>query len=213
MTGQNSLVAPPASGSSSNREPSRGRRFINFMTGRSRSSSSPKYSPDQPQLGSALPTPAGNPAQASDSLTTAAHPSQEPLQPKPAPVTTLASPTKEPPQLWNQTLEIVKRKLSINNTPFSLDGNNLHSKSATENIQAIIQMLEGAQKDEQKRRLRFPGWHGKEIVVVERLGTVLKTMDKYATIVDVAIQHSPEVTSLVWAGVRGILQVRIIFFC
>ena len=131
-----------------------------------------------------------------------------PVQPAPAPVPTLAPPA---PQLWDQTLEIVKRKLSISNTPFSLDDNNLHSKSATENIQAIIQMLEGAQKDEQKRRLRFPGWHGKEIVVVERLGTVLKTMDKYATIVDVAIQHSPEVTALVWAGVRGILQVRIIF--
>ena len=73
-------------------------------------------------------------------------------------------------------------------------------------------MLEGALEDEQKRRLRFPGWHGKAIVVVERLGTVLKTMNKYATIVDVAIQHSPEVTALVWAGIRVILQVRIIFF-
>ena len=145
-----------------------------------------------------------DPAQASNSLTKAAHPLPGPLQPNPATVT-------PPPQLWDQTLEIVKRKLSINNTPFSLDDNNLHSKSATENIQAIIQMLEGAQKDEQKRRLRFSGWHGKEIVVVERLGKVLKTMDKYATIVDVAIQHSPEVTALVWAGVRGILQVRIRF--
>ena len=143
-----------------------------------------------------------DPAQASDSLTKAV---QGPLQPKPA---TLAPP---PPQLWDQTLEIVKRKLSINNTPFSLDDNKLHSQSAIENIQAIIQMLERAQKDEQKRRLRFPGWHGKEIVVVERLGKALKTMDKYATIVDVAIQHSPEVTALVWAGVRGMLQVRIRF--
>ena len=159
-----------------------------------------------PQLGSAPAPRAVNPA--SDSLTKAA---PGPLQPAPAPVTTLGSPTKEAPQLWDQTLEIVKRKLSINNTPFSLD-DNLHPKSATENIQSIIQMLEGAQEDEQKRRLRFPGWHGKEIVVVERLGTVLKTMNKYATIVDVAIQHSPEVTALVWAGVRGILQVRIIFF-
>ena len=42
---------------------------------------------------------------------------------------------------------------------------------------------------------------------MERLGNILKSVDKYAKIVDTAIQHHPEITSLVWAGARTILQV------
>jgi len=36
---------------------------------------------------------------------------------------------------------------------------------------------------------------------------ILKTIDSYAKLVDTAIQHSPAITALVWAGVRTILQV------
>jgi hypothetical protein len=35
---------------------------------------------------------------------------------------------------------------------------------------------------------------------------IVKGLDKYAGIVDVAIQHSPEITALVWAGARFLLQ-------
>ena len=36
---------------------------------------------------------------------------------------------------------------------------------------------------------------------------ILKTIDSYAKLVDMAIQHSPAITALVWPGVRTILQV------
>lgn len=35
-------------------------------------------------------------------------------------------------------------------------------------------------------------------------------MNKYAPIIDVAVQHSPEITALVWASARFILQVATI---
>ncbi len=41
----------------------------------------------------------------------------------------------------------------------------------------------------------------------ESVTRILKSLDKYTQIVDVAIQHSPEITALVWASARFILQV------
>ena len=41
----------------------------------------------------------------------------------------------------------------------------------------------------------------------EKTNKVLLGLQKAARLGDVAIQHSPEVTALVWAGVRFILEV------
>jgi hypothetical protein len=41
-----------------------------------------------------------------------------------------------------------------------------------------------------------------------RIEKVLKVVEKYSAIVNVAIQHHPDITALVWAGVRLIIQVR-----
>ena len=44
----------------------------------------------------------------------------------------------------------------------------------------------------------------------EYMGTMYKTLqyiNKYATIIDVAIQHQPHITALVWAGLRAVIQV------
>ena len=46
--------------------------------------------------------------------------------------------------------------------------------------------------------------------IVERMGRILKYLEDYAKIVDVAVQHSPEITALVWAGARFLLMVNII---
>ena len=51
---------------------------------------------------------------------------------------------------------------------------------------------------------RSDGW---VIIVREKINSVLKVMDKYMAIGNIAIQHSPTVTVLVWAGVRLGLQV------
>jgi len=41
----------------------------------------------------------------------------------------------------------------------------------------------------------------------DRWRKILKTIDSYARLVDTAIQHSPAITALVWAGVKTILLV------
>jgi ribosomal protein S3 len=41
----------------------------------------------------------------------------------------------------------------------------------------------------------------------QRIERILKIIEKYMTIVDVAIQQSPDITALVWAGVRLTIQV------
>jgi hypothetical protein len=42
----------------------------------------------------------------------------------------------------------------------------------------------------------------------KRFHKIVKGLDTYARIVDVAIQHNPDITALVWAGARFLLQVR-----
>lgn len=43
----------------------------------------------------------------------------------------------------------------------------------------------------------------------ERINKMLMVIDKYSAIVDVSIQHHPDITALVWAGVRLVIQVAL----
>ena len=48
-----------------------------------------------------------------------------------------------------------------------------------------------------------------EVIVVERLGKILKWVDNYSKVVDCAIQANPQMAALLWAGVWGIMRVSI----
>ena len=108
--------------------------------------------------------------------------------------------------IWKKTLAIANQKLIDNNLP-PLDVENLKSQSAEENMQSVIRKLETAHAENKTTQWRY-SWRGREIIVIERLGKILRGVQKYAPIVDTAIQHSPEVTALVWGGAKAILQVR-----
>ena len=43
---------------------------------------------------------------------------------------------------------------------------------------------------------------------MERLGKILKVVEKYSKVVDIAVQCNPQVSALVWAGVWAIMRVR-----
>ena len=111
--------------------------------------------------------------------------------------------------VWAKALEIATKKLSDNNLP-PLNLTNLTSQSAEENIEAIIKALNTIQEDDKKKRWSYI-WHGKEVIVVERLGKILKSMEKYSKVVNTVIQINPQVSALVWAGVWAIMRVRIGF--
>ena len=42
-----------------------------------------------------------------------------------------------------------------------------------------------------------------------RLGKILKIVDNYSTVVGTAVQSNPQVSALVWAGLRAIIQVAL----
>ena len=44
---------------------------------------------------------------------------------------------------------------------------------------------------------------------MERLGEILRSVEKYSSIVDTAIQTNPLVSALVWAGIKGIMLVTL----
>lgn len=54
----------------------------------------------------------------------------------------------------------------------------------------------------------IPGTGGRNPVITRaRIHNILKKMEKYAIIGDIALQQNPNIISLVWAGVRFCLQV------
>lgn len=71
-----------------------------------------------------------------------------------------------------------------------------------------IEQAKKAMKELKKDRLKLE-INGKEVVVREKYDKLVLAFDKYAKVIDVAIQQSPKITSLVWAGIRVILQVRL----
>lgn len=109
--------------------------------------------------------------------------------------------------LWTKALEIADKKLHDNNLPL-LNLKHFTSQSASENIEAVVKALNTLKEDHRKKRWSYT-WCGKEVIVVERLGKILKWVDNYSKVVDCAIQANPQMTALFWAGVLGIMRVSI----
>ena len=117
-----------------------------------------------------------------------------------------ASPAKTD-TVWTKALDIAQNKLREQNLP-QLDPTKLTSDSAGENIDAVVKSLNVLQQDEQKNRWKYT-WRGKEVVIAERLGKILRSIEKYSTVVGTAIQCDPQVSAIVWAGILGIMRVCI----
>ena len=126
---------------------------------------------------------------------------------KSTPVPEIIEPSSPSAMIWTKALDLIKKKLRDNNLP-PLDLMNLTSQSMEENIEAVVIALNSFQKDNKKQQWSYT-WRGKEVIVVEHLGKFLKIAEKYSKVVDTAIASSAPVGTLVWAGVRAIMQVRI----
>ena len=119
------------------------------------------------------------------------------------------SDTTEPPPhslaVWTKALDIAQKILAEKNLP-QLDLINL--PPAVENIEAVVRSLNALQEDEQKNRWTYT-WRGKKIIIADRLGEILRSIEKYSNVVGTAIQCDPQVSAIVWAGVQAIMRVRI----
>ncbi|KAF8432506.1 hypothetical protein BGX38DRAFT_248194 [Terfezia claveryi] len=98
--------------------------------------------------------------------------------------------TKSVSRVWTKALKLAEKKLNTNNLP-PLNLTNLTSRSAEENIESIIKALNTLQEDDRKKRWSYT-WRGKEVLVVERLRKILKKVEKYTKVVDIAIQANPQ---------------------
>ena len=105
-------------------------------------------------------------------------------------------------RVWATTLEIAEGKLIENSLP-PLDLTVLTSESTGGNVSTVIKQL-----------YTLPGvdvkYQSSVILnrhLMEYWGKILKVVDNYSKAT--AVQNNPQVTTLVWAAVRAILQVRI----
>ena len=81
------------------------------------------------------------------------------------------------------------------------------SQASHKSIDEQMKLILGARDNLTDEQLIIQRSDGRVIIVREKINSVLKVMDKYMAIGNAAIQHSPRITALVWAGVRLGLQV------
>ena len=81
------------------------------------------------------------------------------------------------------------------------------AQAGCQGIKEQISLIRKARDGLTNKQLTIQRSDGRVIIVREKINSVLKVMDKYMAIGDIAIQHNPTITALVWAGVRLGLQV------
>ena len=117
------------------------------------------------------------------------------------PVQNTPSPTSAPP-LWQRVHSIAKDQLSRKERE-QLD----LLTAGNGSIESAISAAKDAHKAAKDRRWVYRRKQGNDIVVMERVGRILRGMENYARIGDILIQSNPEITALVWGAARFILQV------
>ena len=81
------------------------------------------------------------------------------------------------------------------------------NRDILDGIHDTITKIKTEQKALEDKKWYYTDRHGRQVDVGERVRKILRSVEDCAKIVDVAIQHHPEVSSLVWAGARFILMV------
>ncbi|KAI5793479.1 hypothetical protein FPQ18DRAFT_332387 [Pyronema domesticum] len=103
---------------------------------------------------------------------------------------------------WKKALEIATEKLADE------ERLELETDLASEcTVISVLKAAEDARKDRDESKWRYTKKNGEVVILRERFDRIVEGFDKYARIIDVAIQHHPDVTSLVWASARFLLQV------
>jgi len=106
--------------------------------------------------------------------------------------------------LWQRVYSIAKDQLS------NKEREQLDLPAGNDSIESAISAAKSAHKAAKDRRWVYRRKQGNDIVVMERVGRILRGMENYAKIGDVLIQSSPEITALVWGTARFILQVGLL---
>lgn len=144
-----------------------------------------------------LPTPQPSPS----TLPNCGAPSAHSQATSPALQQTSSSPPSTPlASLWEKARSIAKERLSEKES-------RVLDSSTTNSVASVIDAAKDGQKAAKEKQWSYIDKHGKKIHVAERFGRILKALERYASVVDVAIQHHPDTVALVWGALRFMLQV------
>lgn len=100
------------------------------------------------------------------------------------------------PGLWGQALEKLRKK--------GLGGFGSEKDGGIQLVRKLIDETKARKEECDAKRFFYENTHGEKIFYADAL---LKQLNKYALIGDIAIQYHPNVVALVWAGFRLLLQV------
>jgi hypothetical protein len=103
---------------------------------------------------------------------------------------------------WEKALKIARAKLTERERE-QLEIGGLPNESVTTALHAA----NDARRESNDRRWKYVKRDGEEVILIDRFDKILMAIDRYSKTVDIAIQHNPEITSLVWASARLLLQV------
>jgi hypothetical protein len=97
--------------------------------------------------------------------------------------------------LWKRALEELQS---------DLEGIELGDGTNIDLLRNLIDATEKKKEELDKNRWSYTNRKGEKVYITDSL---LRQLNKFATIGDIAIQHDPQVVALAWAGFRFILNV------
>jgi hypothetical protein len=76
-----------------------------------------------------------------------------------------------------------------------------------ESVFSVLQEAQKIEKELDRKKWRYKKGDGEVIVVRDKFDRIVKGLDRYANIVDVAINQHPDIVSICWASARFLLKV------
>ncbi|KAI5855407.1 hypothetical protein BZA05DRAFT_239288 [Tricharina praecox] len=107
-------------------------------------------------------------------------------------------------QHWGRAYSIAREKLDESER---MTFGPQFKSSPQECILSALREADAARNDRNEQKWTYKNSAGEIISLRNRFDRIVEGIDKYAKTVDIAVNHSPEVTSLVWASARFLLQV------
>ncbi|RPA77251.1 hypothetical protein BJ508DRAFT_330350 [Ascobolus immersus RN42] len=119
---------------------------------------------------------------------------------------TLAADVDAPMDLseeWMAAYEIARKQLTKKEYEW-LKAAQSKNKSGASLLVETTKLREDAAKKDWTMK-----WGGKDVVVKDKAAKLLRIIQKHAKVIDIAVGHSPEISSLIWSGLRLLLQLAL----
>jgi hypothetical protein len=107
-----------------------------------------------------------------------------------------------PRKQWKMAYEIALEKLSAEERS-RVDSDMISSC----NLYSVLDAASKARAERDESKWRYTNSNGEVVILRDRFDKIIEGFTKYADCINITIQHQPEVTGLVWAAARFLIQV------